>query len=76
MQVSESVSAVLVGDGEADEPGVGKPNGEVGIPLREPGVHRGSPAVSGAISGQEIPDRRTQLRQFAVVCAQGVEFAH
>ena len=65
-----------VGDGQADEPGVGEPDGELGIPLREPGVHRGFPAVSGAISGQEIPDRRTQLGQFAVVGAQGVEFAH
>ena len=36
MQVSESVPAVLGGDGEADEPGVGEPGGEVGVPVREP----------------------------------------
>ena len=76
VQVSEAVPAVLGGDGEADEPGVGEPDGEVGIPLGQPAVHRGHPAVCGAISGQEVPDRRTQIGQFAVIGAQGLEFAH
>ena len=76
VQVSEPVPAVLGGNGEADEPGVGQPDGEVGIPLGQPAVHRRHPAVCGAISGQEIADRRAQSGQFAVIGAQDLEFAH
>ncbi len=76
MQVPESVPAVLGRDGEADEPGIGEPGGEVGVPFREPRIDRRFPAVAGAISGHEVPDRRTQFGQFAVVGAQGLEFAH
>ena len=77
VQVSEAVAAVLGGDGEADEPGVGEPDAEKSAShLRQPAVDRGLPAVPVAISGQEVPDRRTQFGQFAVVGAQRIEFAH
>ena len=76
MQVPQSVPAVLGRDGEADEPGFGQPRGEGRVPFREPGIDRGFPAVGRAIRGHEVPDRRTQLAQLAVVGAQGFEFAH
>ena len=58
VQVTQPAAAVLGGDGQADEPGVGQPGGEVRVPLRQPGVDGRLPAELGAIGGQELPDRR------------------
>ena len=69
VQVTQPMAAVFGRDGQTDEPGVGQSGGKVRVPPRQPGVDGRPPAELGAIGGQELSDRRTQIRQCPVVGA-------
>ena len=74
--VGRRPAAVLDGDRQADEAGLGEPDAEVDVPARQPAVDGRCPPERLAIGRQELPDRRPQPGEVGVVGAQCIEFAH